>query len=173
MRITVVTAALALFLPALASPGATLAPPELLGRLAGEWVLTGMIDGQPVIHDVKAEWVLEGGYLKLHELSREKEASGRPVYEAIVILSWEEINGEYKCLWLDTTANTGLDNPVIGRAQPAGHDIPFVFADEVSRFFNTFSYDAGEDSWRWVLNSERNGELVLFADVTLVRRKSI
>ena len=56
------------------------------------------------------------------------------------------------------------------RAKPAGHDIPFVFADEVSRFFNTFSYDADEDSWRWLLNSERDGELVLFADVALVRK---
>ena len=170
MRITFASAALALILPVSASPGETLGPTELLDRLTGEWVLTGMIDSQQVVHDVEAEWVLEGGYLKLHELSREKEPSGRPAYEAIVILSWEAVNGEFKCLWLDTTANTGLDNPVIGRAKPAGHEIPFVFADEVSRFFNTFSYDAGEDSWRWVLNSERDGKLVLFADVTLVRQ---
>ena len=170
MRITLASAVLALCLPAVASPDESLAPTELLDRLTGQWLLTGMIDGQQVTHDVTAEWVLEGGYLKLHELSREKEASGRPAYEAIVILSWEEVNGEYKCLWLDTTANTGLDNPVIGRAKPTGHDIPFVFADEVSRFSNTLSYDIGKDSWRWLLNSERDGELVLFADVTLVRK---
>jgi hypothetical protein len=170
MRIALASAALALFLPAAASSGDTLGPTALLDRLTGQWLLTGMIDGQQVTHDVTAEWVLEGGYLKLHELSREKDASGRPAYEAIVIISWEEVNGEYKCLWLDTTANTGLDNPVIGRAKTAGHDIPFVFADEVSRFFNTFSYDADEDSWRWLLNSERDGELVLFADVALVRK---
>ncbi len=170
MRIAALALALALALPASALSTETLKPTELLDRLTGEWVLTGMIDGQQVTHDVEAEWVLEGGYLRLHELSREKEPSGRPAYEAIVILSWEEVNGEFKCLWLDTTANTGLDDPVIGRAKPAGHDIPFVFADEVSRFFNTFSYDAGKDTWRWVLNSERDGALVLFADVTLVRQ---
>ena len=101
MRIAFASAALALALalalPASALSTETLKPTELLDRLTGEWVLTGMIDGQHVTHDVEAEWVLEGGYLRLHELSREKEPSGRPAYEAIVILSWEEVNGEFKC----------------------------------------------------------------------------
>jgi hypothetical protein len=170
MKKTAVSTFLVLLLATAARSGETLTPTELLDRLTGEWLLTGMIAGQAVTHDVEAEWVLEGGYLKLHELSHGKEDDGRPAYEAIVIISWEEINGEYKCLWLDTTANTGLDDPVIGIAEPSGHDIPFVWAGEDSRFFNTFSYDDSEDTWRWVLNSERDGELSLFADVTLTRK---
>jgi len=170
MNLRLTSATLALLLPASAWPGETLAPTELLDRLTGAWLMTGMIDDQQVVHDVTAGWVLEGGYLELHDLSREKDESGRPAYEAIVIIAWEEVNGEYKCLWLDTTANTGLDNPVIGIARPSGHDIPFVWTGQESRFFNTFSYDAKADTWRWVLNSERDGELALFADVTLTRK---
>lgn len=170
MKTLIATAALALLLPASARPGETLTPTELLDKLTGEWLMTGMVDGQEITHDVEAGWVLEGGYLQLHEISPERDESGRLAYEAVVIISWEEVNGEYKCLWLDTTANTGLDDPLIGVATPSGHDIPFVWTGESSRFFNTFSYDDSADSWRWVLNSERDGELELFADVTLTRK---
>ena len=170
MKKLIAGTALTLLLPVSAWPGETLTPTELLDRLTGEWVMTGMVDGEDITHDVEAEWVLEGGYLRLHELSREQDESGRPAYEAIVIISWEEVNGEYKCLWLDTTANTGLDDPIIGIATPSGHEIPFVWTGEESRFHNTFSYDGGADAWRWVLKSERNGEFALFADVTLKRQ---
>ena len=170
MKTLFAAAALTLLVPASAIPGKPLSPTELLDKLTGEWLLTGMIDGEQVVHDVTAEWVLEGGYLQLHELSREIDESGRPAYEAIVIISWEEVNGEYKCLWLDTTANTGLDNPVIGIATPSGHDIPLVWTGEENRFHNTFSYDDGNDTWRWVLRSERAGEFALFADVMLARK---
>jgi hypothetical protein len=160
---------LALLLPASAWADETLSPTELLDRLTGDWVMTGMVDGEQVVHEVTGEWILEDGYLMLHELSRQQDATGRPAYEAVVIISWEEVNGEFKCLWLDTTANTGLDDPVIGIATPAGHDIAFVWTGEENRFHNTFSCDDGEGTWRWVLRSERDGEFALFADVTLKR----
>ena len=170
MKKLIAGTALTLLLPVSAWPGETLSPTELLDRLTGEWVMTGMVDGEDITHDVTAEWVLEGGYLQLHELSRKHDDAGRPAYEAIVIVSWEEANGEYKCLWLDTTSNLGLDDPVIGIGRPSGHDIPLVWTGEENRFHNTFSYDARADTWRWVLKSERDGEFSLFADVTLTRQ---
>src|SRR5512144_1943980 len=97
----------------------TSAPPgELLERMAGTWVLQGTIAGKTTTHDVVASRVLNGQYVQLHEVSRERDAQGRPAYEALVYLTWEPSRGEYSCLWLDSTSNAGLSNGVVCRAKP-------------------------------------------------------
>lgn len=87
-------------------------PSELLERLVGTWVIEGTMAGKPTTHDVVARWVLNGQYLQLHEVSRERDAQGRPAYEALVYLTWEPSRGEYSCLWLDSTSNAGLSNGI-------------------------------------------------------------
>lgn len=147
-------------------------PPEgLLDRLVGSWILEGTIGGEPVTHDVEATRVLEGHYVQLHEVARERDAAGRPAYEAIVYLDWEPDPGRYACLWLDSTGGGGLNGQGIGHARPRGPEIPLLFeAPDGSRFHTTFAYDAAEGSWRWVMDAEREGRLVPFARVTLTRK---
>jgi hypothetical protein len=70
----------------------------LLDRLAGQWVLQGTIAGKQTTHDVQVGWVLKREYLRLHEISREKDAKGDPAYEAIVFVSWDPKTQEYICL---------------------------------------------------------------------------
>ena len=60
-------------------------PPELLDHFAGQWVLQGTIAGKQTTHNVQADWVLKREYLRLHEVSREKDAKGDPAYEAMVL----------------------------------------------------------------------------------------
>jgi len=62
-------------------------PDELLDRMAGRWILEGTIAGKATTHDVDASRVLNGQYLQLHEVSRERDAQGRPAYEAFVYLT--------------------------------------------------------------------------------------
>jgi len=163
-------ASLALLVPGIGAAGEPLTPDELLGRLAGSWILRGAIDGQSVTHDVEARWVLEGNYIQLHEVARETDADGRPAYEAIVYLDWEPDPGEYACLWLDSTAGGGLSAPA-GRARPRGTEIPLLFeGSDGSRFHNTFAYEADRDAWTWALDSEREGRLEPFARVRLERK---
>ena len=100
---------------------------DLLDRLPGTWVLEGMLAGKQAAHDVVATSVLNGQYVQLHELSRDRDAKGRPVYEAFVYLTWEPVRGEYSCQWLDSTGNTGLSNGVTCRAKPSGDDIRLLF----------------------------------------------
>src|SRR4051812_30514293 len=76
---------------------------RLLDHLIGQWKLTGTIAGKKTTHDVSAEWVLKHGYVRLHEVAREKDPAGVPAYEAIVFISSEPKSGEYACLWLDST----------------------------------------------------------------------
>lgn len=147
------------------------APAELLQRLLGNWVLEGTLDGKATTHDVTASSVLNGQYVQLHEVSREKDSRGRPVYEAFVYLTWEPALGEYSCQWLDSTSNRGLSNGVVCRATPSPDEIPLLFRYTDGQVFHTtFTYDPKPDAWRWVMDGEEKGRLVPFARLTMRRR---
>jgi hypothetical protein len=146
----------------------------LFDRLAGHWVLEGTIDGQPTVHDVDAEPVLNGGYIKLHEVSREKDDRGRAAYEAIVFISVDAKTGDYACLWLDTTSNAGLSAAGLGRARPEGTSIPFAIRSGNGHVFRTTFVYAGEsDTWQWRMDDEHDGKVEPFARVTLKRRATL
>lgn len=146
-------------------------PDELLDRMAGRWILEGTIAGKATTHDVDASRVLNGQYLQLHEVSRERDAQGRPAYEAFVYLTWEPSRGEYSCLWLDSTSNAGLSNGVLGRAKPSGDQLRLLFkSTDGSTFHTTFAYDRKADGWQWKMDGEEKGQLVPFARVTLRHR---
>ncbi len=141
---------------------------ELLDRLVGSWILEGTIDGKTTTHDVVANSVLNGQYVQLHEVSRERDAQGRPEYEALVYLTWERSRGEYSCLWLDSTSNEGLSNGVVGRATPAGDELRLLFEFAAgSTFHTTFAYDRKADTWQWTMDGEEKGQLTPFARVLL------
>ena len=147
-------------------------PGELLERMAGTWVLDGTMDGKKTTHDVVATPVLNGGYVQLHEVSRQRDARGRPAYEAIVYLAWEPSKGEYACQWLDSTSNAGISNGVTCRAKPADDEIRLLFQyPDGNRFHTTFAYDRKADAWNWKMDGEEKGRLVPFARVILRRRQ--
>ena len=169
MRLTTWFVPLVVLLLALAA-GRADAQTSLFDRLVGRWVLNGQIAGQTTTHDVDAEFVLDRGYVRLHEVSREKKEGGAPAYEAIVFISVEKASGDYLCLWLDSTSNEGLRGDAIGRATPVGNNLPFKFKVGKEVFHTTFIYDPENDSWRWTMDAEANGRLQPFARVTLTRR---
>ena len=145
---------------------------SLFDRLVGRWELKGTIDGKPTVHDVDAELVLNGGYVRLHEVSRVKTKSGSPDYEAIVFISRDKTTGDYACLWLDSTSNRGLSGSGIAHAKPTDTSLPFIInvgKDHVFR--TTFIYSAKADTWEWRMDDDTNGKLAPFARVTLSRRK--
>lgn len=144
----------------------------LLEQLAGAWVLRGTLARQQTTHDVTAEWVLNHLYLRLHEVSREKDAAGKPQYEAIVLIGWDEAASEYQCLWLDTTGGGGLTALGIARGKREGDKIPFLWKDKdgTLSFNNTFAYDRAANSWAWIMDNIQKGKPVPFARLTLTRR---
>jgi hypothetical protein len=163
---------LCLAVVALSSPAAAqqqTAPPALFQRMVGRWVLRGTIANQPTTHDVDAELVLNGGYVQLHEVSREKDAQGRPAYEAIVFIGVDK-TGAYSCLWLDNTGTWGLTPEALGHATPSGNSIPFVFDAGDGVFHNTFTYLPERDAWQWTMDNESAGHLQPFGRVTLTRQ---
>jgi len=105
---------------------------HLLDHLAGNWVLQGTIAGKETTHDIAAEWVLGHQYVRIHEVSREKNSQGQPAYEAMVFVGWDQPSAEYVCMWLDTYG--GMSDTSIGRAQRDGDEIHFLFKDKDSVF---------------------------------------
>ena len=145
---------------------------QWLDHLAGDWVLQGTIAGKQTTHEVQAEWVLNREYLRLHEVSREKDARGGPSYEAIVFIGWDAKAQEYACLWLDSTGGGGLSAQGIARGKRSGDSIPFIFTITPSEsIHNTFVYDRSTDTWKWLIDDEANGKSDRFADVKLSRAR--
>jgi hypothetical protein len=146
-------------------------PDSLLNRLTGDWVLNGTIAGEATVHDITARRVLNGQYVQLTEVSREKDKNGNPAYAAIVYFCWQEPRKQYFCLWLDNTSNEGISNNVIGEATEQGDSIGWVFRyGDGTRFYNTFVYERKTDTWQWNLDNEEKGMLQPFARVKLTRR---
>ena len=145
-------------------------PDSLLNKMTGKWVLRGTIAGQETTHDIDAKRVLDGQYVQLQEVSREKDKKGNPLYQAVVYLCWQQDKKQYFCLWLDNTSNQGISNQVIGTANQNGNKIEMLFKfSDVTQFHTTFSYDSSADTWQWIMDGEENGKLQPFARVKLTK----
>lgn len=145
-------------------------PRELLGKMVGTWELRGEIAGEPTVHDVQADWALERSYVRISEISRERDEHGRPLYEAIIFVGWLESENRFVCFWFD---NTEVANGRVTCSAPHAADtLPFEFrnADGGLIFLNTFSYARADDTWQWRMENISGEQRDTFGLVTLRRR---
>lgn len=164
----------ALVAPAgLAQNQATSASEDLMAKMVGHWVMIGTIGKKQTTHDVDVDWVLKREYIRIHEVSRDKNASGGVGYEAWIYVVWDAHKGEYAIMWLDNTAATNFASEGIGHAKPDGDQIPFIFKDvEGSGIHTTFAYVRAKDTWSWTIdNLDKSGKSSSFAKVTLTRKR--
>ncbi len=142
----------------------------LLDRLIGTWVLRGTIASKETTHDVTFEWVLGRQYVRMHEVSREKDQKGQSAYEAIVYIGWDAASKRYACLWLDSTGGGGLAAQAIAYAPASKSELAFLFDLGGTRFHTTFRYNDAAGTWQWFMDGEEGGRMQPFARVTLTRR---
>lgn len=149
-------------------PDVATAAHAVLEKLVGHWVLTGTISRQQTTHHVDAEWILQDNYVRLAETSRERDANGKPQYEAVILIGW--LKDHYVCFWFDNTEVASGD--ITGRAAFAPDAIPLEFRDSkgVLSFTNTFVYDRAHDTWEWRMANVKDGTSTPFALVSLHRR---
>jgi len=144
---------------------------SLLDKMTGEWIIKGTIARKETTHDVSINWVLGHQYIQIHEVSREKNASSQPEYEAIVYIGWDAASNSYTCLWLDVTGSGGLMGDAVAHAKRDGDSLPFFFNISGSLFHTTFVFDKNRDTWQWIMDNEENGKLKPFARVVLTHNK--
>jgi hypothetical protein len=156
-----VTTALLLSVPSVAAD-----KDPLLDHLTGHWILTGTIENQPTTHDVTGEWILQNTYLRLTEVSREKDGSGKSLYEAEVLVAYDAAKKHYVCFWYDIT---GVSAPDAGGgvAVRDGDSLPFLFKIGGTPFHTTFAWQAAAGTWTWNMDGEDKGKLVPFARLSL------
>jgi hypothetical protein len=144
----------------------------LLEKLTGHWVMTGTIGKQAVTHDVDADWILKRQYIRIHEVSREKDDDGEIAYEAWIHIVWDKENAEYVVMWLDSTGTTNFAAEGVGHGKPDGDRIPFVWKSaDKSGIRNTFAYARASETWSWTIdNVDKSGTPSPFAKVTLKRK---
>lgn len=51
---------------------------SLLNLMGGKWVLNGTIAGKETTHAIFADWVLGQQYIRIREISRERDSNGNP-----------------------------------------------------------------------------------------------
>jgi hypothetical protein len=120
---------------------------------------------------VTFDWMLGREYVQMHEVSRERAASGTPAYEAVVLFGRDPRSGEYACLWMDNTAASAFDPQGTGRGTVTGDSVHFVFHyTQTTGFHTTFVYSRATDSWQWHMDNDSLGVRRPFARVTLTRR---
>lgn len=165
MRLAAAFCALVCAAPAFAQQPTFTDP--LLDHLAGKWVLTGKMDRGRTTHEVTASWVLAHQYLELHEVSREKNKDGSPVYQATVYIGWDAKLKQYDCVWLDDYGSISTQS--LGYAAKNGDTIAFVFQDrdDADRFHTTFTWHGADKNWTMDMDQESNGKLSPFARTTL------
>jgi hypothetical protein len=173
-RLLVALAFTCLVAPAARAQGhASDASEALLDTMTGHWVMTGTIGKKQTTHDVAVDWVLNREYIRIHEVSRDKDASVGVGYEAWIYVVWDAKKSEYAVMWLDNTAATNFAAEGIGHAKPDGDRIPFIFKDaDGSGIHTTFAYDRAKDMWSWTIdNLDKSGKSSSFAKLTLTRKK--
>lgn len=147
-------------------------PEFLMAKMTGKWVMRGTIDGQKVTHDVVVDRILNKGYVRIHELAREKDEKGQPAYEAWIHISWDQAKEEFAVMWLDNTGVTNFSADGVGHGKPIGDTIPFIWKlADGSGIRNTFAYDRKGNSWSWSIdNVDQTGKSSPFGRVTLKRK---
>ncbi len=148
----------------------SLHPDSVFDRLAGQWVMRGIMRRQPTVHDITFTWLLGREYLQMHEVSREKNPDGTPQYEAIVLFGRNPETGVYGALWLDNTGTSDFDPAGTGHGKVAGDSLPFLFHySATTSFHNTFVYHRSPESWEMHLDNDSAGVRRPFARLTLTR----
>ncbi len=137
---------------------------DLLDRLVGEWKLTRKIRGRVVENTVNADWVLNHQFLRIYM----RDVAKPPAYEATVLIGYDDIDKRYVVHWLDVFG--GGPSQTIGYGSRSGNALKFLFAYPDGPFVNTFTWNAENDTWQFVMQQkDQSGRWKIFAEDSLSR----
>ena len=137
---------------------------ELLENLVGDWKLTRQIRGQTVQNTVKVEWVSNHQFLRIHM----KDVATPAQYEAMVFVGYDNASDRYVAHWIDVFG--GRFSETLGYGKREGNSIKFVFEYPDGPFHNTFTWNASDKAWTFLLEQKnKEGKWTTFATDTLRR----
>ncbi len=141
---------------------------ELLGRMAGKWRMTGTIRGQSAEQSVEADWVLNHQFLRIHEVGATDPKTGKPGYEAHIMVGYDSASERYVAHWMDVYG--GRFSETLGYGVRSGEQIEFVFEYPDGPFRTVFRWSAEKREWQWLMRTkDAKGKWVDFAMLVLSR----
>lgn len=148
-----------------ATPGS---PRDLLDRLVGSWTLTGTMGAIELRQRVTARWVVGEQFLQMHFVQEGPSDPGKPPYEALYLLGYDE-RSDQLVLHLFDTFGTSFSR-TLGIGTRRGDAVELLFDYPSGLFSNTFAWDAKTDRWTMTLRQrEADGGWRLFAVKTPTR----
>jgi hypothetical protein len=122
-----------------------------LDALQGDWQMTGTLLGKPVKYNAHGEYVLQGGFLRLHMI----DAAPAPTYEADLFLGYDSKARDYIGHWLDRFGAAGARVVAAGKRHDETLVIEFPYAE--GAFKDTFVLDPSTHTWSLLIESQAPG----------------
>ena len=137
---------------------------DLLDNLVGEWKLVRKIRGRIVENVVKADWVLNHQFLRVHM----RDIANPPAYEATVFIGYDTIQDRYVVHWLDVFG--GVSSQTLGHGSRNGNTIKLMFAYPEHAFVNTFTWNPEGKTWNFLMQQKNpDKSWSVFAEDNLTR----
>jgi hypothetical protein len=148
------------------------APPqwhdELIEHMAGMWKLDGQVMGREAHHEVRAEWVLNHQFLRLHEKTSANSPSSERPYEALWFIGYDAVRDRYVEQLLDVFGVRYSET--LGYGTRDGNTLRMAFEYPDGPFHTTYKWSPQQDSWQWLLEEkDKDGKWKTFADFRLTR----
>jgi hypothetical protein len=138
----------------------------LLDKMVGHWAMTGKLLGQPAKHSVDVEWVLNHQFLEIHEVGPIDRKTGKPEYEAMPLIGYDNMSERYVAHWIDVFG--GRFSETLGYGKRTGNEIDFIFEYPDGPFHTNFTWDAAHAKWHWQMTQKSaSGQWNSFADLML------
>jgi hypothetical protein len=143
-------------------------PDDLVDHMTGAWKLQGKVMGRDAHHEVRAEWVLNHQFLRIHEKTEADAPNSEHRYEASWFLGYDPVSERYVLHLLDVFG--GRFSEALGYGTRDGNSIRFVFEYPDGPFHTTYRWSAQDHSWEWVMEQkDKAGKWTTFADLKLTR----
>jgi hypothetical protein len=140
----------------------------LVDHLAGKWKAEAQVMGRTDQHEVRAEWVLNHQFLRIHEKTVAAPSSTELPYEAIWFLGYDATSERYVLHLMDVFGTRYSET--LGYGTRDGNEIRFVFEYPDGPFHNTMRWNPEKDSWEWLMEQkDKSGKWTPFGTLKLTR----
>lgn len=141
----------------------------LLDKMVGHWTMSGKLLGKPATHTVDVEWVLNHQFLEIHEVGPIDPKTGKPDYEAMPMIGYDNMSERYVAHWIDVYG--GRFSETLGYGKRTGNEIDLVFEYPDGPFHTNLIWDEAHGQWHWQMTQKTaSGQWKPFADLVLSPR---
>jgi hypothetical protein len=141
---------------------------DLVEHMAGSWKITGQVLGHEAHHEVRAEWVLNHQFLRIHEKTAADAPKSEQPYEAIWFLGYDSVGERYVLHLMDIFG--GRFSETLGYGIRDSNQIRFVFEYPDGPFHTTFRWNPETGTWNWLMKQkDKTGKWTPFSELKLTR----